>query len=656
MAEASESTDRAQLDLDFPFAFGASFLRDHAGQIITDPRIALIEMVANGYDAGATQVSIRWPSSVGDPWSLEDNGTGMTPAEFSRRWKTLSYNRNQEQGELVEFPPGTSARKRLAFGRSGKGRHASFCFSDEYEVETWKAGQCITVRVTLPAGGQEPFHCEVLSKSPKAGHGTVVRGRADRGLLPDEEIRELIGAKFLVDPAFCVSVNGSRIDLLKLEALTTELIDVPNHGKIEIHRLDAPAQDRTARLRGITWWVNDRMVGDPSWEGLDGEGHYLDGRTSEAKRYSFVVKADILPREDIKQDWSGFHANARVNAVREAVHQHVVKTLYGLLADDRKRRKRTALSRHKSLIRELPGASKRILGTFIDEVQEKCPTLSERDLLRTVEIYGKLEQARSSYDLLEQLASCSPEDLDTWNRLMQRWTATSAEIVLGELQQRLTLIVRLQKLVRLSGSDELHDLQPLFERGLWIFGPEYEAVDFRSNRGMTDVVRRFFNRPEEEASRRRPDFIALPDKSIGFYGADNYEEGGEVRGVRKVLIVELKRTGLELTQQELDQARGYSRELRDRGCAQPDTEIVAYVLGTSIEHGVEDVTIGNRTKIQPTTYDTVLSRAQARTFNLQRKLESLGQPIERDPDVEDVLSEQQSGDLFDDGLQASPPQ
>ena len=655
MADESESTGGAQLDLDFPFAFGTSFLRDHAGQIITDPRIALIEMVANGYDAGATQVSIRWPNSVGDPWSLEDNGSGMTPAEFSRRWKTLSYNRTLEQGEFVEFPPGTSARRRLAFGRSGKGRHASFCFSDEYEVETWKAGQCITACVKLTSGGQEPFHCEVLSDSPKAGHGTVVRGRADRGLLPDVEIRELIGAKFLVDPAFYVSVNGSRIDLLTLEALTTELVDVPNQGKIEIHRLDAPVQDRTARLRGITWWVNDRMVGEPSWEGLDGEGHYLDGRTSEAKKYSFVVKADLL-RADVKQDWSGFHANARVNAVRDAVHQHVVKALHGLLADDRKRRKRSALSQQKSLIRELPGASKRILGKFIDEVQEKCPTLSERDLLRTVEIYGKLEHARSSYDLLEQLASCSPEDLDTWNRLMQRWTATGAELVLGELQQRLTLVARLQKLVRLSGSDELHDLQPLFERGLWVFGPEYEAVDFRSNRGMTEVVRNFFGRPEEEASRRRPDFIALPGRSIGFYGADSYEEGGEVRGLRKVLIVELKRTGFELTQEELDQARDYASELRKRGCAQRETEIVAYVLGTSIEPGVEDVAIGNHTKIQPTTYDTVLSRAHARTFNLQRKLESMGQTVERDLDVEDVLAEQQSGDLFEESLQASPPQ
>ncbi len=655
MAEDGESKSGAQGNLDFPFAFGASFLRDHAGQIITDPRIALIEMVANSYDAGATEVSIQWPSTVGDPWSLQDNGTGMTGVEFSRRWKTLSYNRTHDQGEYVEFPPGTAARKRLAFGRSGKGRHAAFCFSDEYEVETWKAGECITARVKLTSGGQEPFHCEVLSESHKAGHGTVVRGRADRSLLSDVATRELIGAKFLVDPAFCVLVNGYRLDLLALEALSTEPIDIPNQGRIEVHRLEAPVQDRTARLRGITWWVNDRMVGEPSWEGLDGEGHYLDGRTSEAKKFSFVVKADLL-RDDVKQDWSGLHANARVNAVREAVHQHVVKTLHGLLADDRKRRKRSALSQHKSLIRELPGASKRILGKFIDEVQEKCPTLSERDLLRTVEIYGKLERARSNYELLEQLASCSPEDLDTWNRLMQRWTATSAEMVLGELQQRLTLVVKLQKLVRISGADELHDLQPLFERGLWIFGPEYEAVDFRSNRGMTEIVRNFFGRPQEDASRRRPDFIALPNRSIGFYGADSYEDGGEVRGLRKILIVELKRTGLEITQQELDQARDYASELRKRGCAQKETEIVAYVLGTTIEPGVENVAIGDYTRIQPTTYDTVLSRAHARTFNLQRRLESASEP-EKDPDVEDVLSEQQSGDLFGEKLsQASPLQ
>ena len=91
-----------------------------------------------------------------------------------------------------------------------------------------------------------------------------------------------------------------------------------------------------------------------------------------------------------------------------------------------------------------------------------------------------MEQARSGYDLLKQLQECSPEDLDTWNRLMQKWTATNAEIVLNELEHRLRLIKRLQELVDSPKADELHDLQPLFERGLWMFGVEYEAIDFRS--------------------------------------------------------------------------------------------------------------------------------------------------------------------------------
>ena len=60
--------------------------------------------------------------------------------------------------------------------------------------------------------------------------------------------------------------------------------------------------------------------------------------------------------------------------------------------------------------------SKKAIGQFIDEVQEKCPTISDRDLSRTVQVLAKLEKSRSGYDLLTQLAACSPDDLDTWMR------------------------------------------------------------------------------------------------------------------------------------------------------------------------------------------------------------------------------------------------
>ncbi len=113
------------------FSFGSNFLKDHAGHIISDPRTAITELISNAYDAGATVVEIQWPDNAEGQFSISDNGIGMTAEEFDRRWKELSYDRLKEQGSTVEFPPGVAKRQRTAFGRNGKGRHATFCYADE---------------------------------------------------------------------------------------------------------------------------------------------------------------------------------------------------------------------------------------------------------------------------------------------------------------------------------------------------------------------------------------------------------------------------------------------------------------------------------------------------------------------------------------------
>src|SRR5271165_4428327 len=70
--------------------FGKGFLHDHVGQIVDDPTIAISELVANCYDAGADEVHVRWPNLPGETVSVTDNGTGMTRQEFELRWRTLS--------------------------------------------------------------------------------------------------------------------------------------------------------------------------------------------------------------------------------------------------------------------------------------------------------------------------------------------------------------------------------------------------------------------------------------------------------------------------------------------------------------------------------------------------------------------------------------
>jgi hypothetical protein len=229
---------------------------------------------------------------------------------------------------------------------------------------------------------------------------------------------------------------------------------------------------------------------------------------------------------------------------------------------------------------------------------------------------------------------------------MGSWDAGTAEIVLNELEKRLTLLKRLDERVGKSTSDELHVLQPLFERGLWIFGPEYEGIEFRSNRGMAEVVKAFLGAPEAEVSRRRPDLVALADRSVGIYSADAYGDDGEVHGVSKVLIVELKRGGFTLAQRELDQARDYALELRDHGCVQTNTLVECWVLGSMCPPSLQFNRIGDFRKISPATYSTVLARAQARLFHLQQQIDRSLQDRFFDPEIEEVLASSEADNLL----------
>ena len=118
-----------------------------------------------------------------------------------------------------------------------------------------------------------------------------------------------------------------------------------------------------------------------------------------------------------------------------------------------------------------------------------------------------------------------------------------AKIALDEIGSRLKLIRELHVKLRDKSADEVQELQPLFERGLWIFGPEFETVEFTSNRGMTEVIRKIFS-GSVPGSRQRPDFVVTPDSTVGLYSRPSYDEQHNPKGVDTLVIVEIKRVGL----------------------------------------------------------------------------------------------------------------
>jgi hypothetical protein len=184
---------------------------------------------------------------------------------------------------------------------------------------------------------------------------------------------------------------------------------------------------------------------------------------------------------------------------------------------------------------------------------------------------------------------------------------------------------------------------------LWIFGPEYEAVEFTSNRSMATTIRELLGDTADSDCRLRTDFVALPDRSIGVYSADSFNADSEVDGVREVLIIELKKGGATIGVDEIHQGEGYARELRRRNTVDPQTKIDVYVLGTKVADA-DDSTIGTNIRIMPRMYDIILKRAEARTFHLLRRIEESQPGAQTDEEVDEVLAE----GLFADSVPPLP--
>lgn len=90
--------------------------------MIGDDRLAVFELVKNGYDADATQVSIVVDLRSRSEQSIvvQDNGTGMTLADITGKWLELATDsrRKDRTARSKRF-------RRLALGEKGVGRIAS---------------------------------------------------------------------------------------------------------------------------------------------------------------------------------------------------------------------------------------------------------------------------------------------------------------------------------------------------------------------------------------------------------------------------------------------------------------------------------------------------------------------------------------------------
>lgn len=609
----------------FPSLYEDDYIIRSLGTIVSQPDIALTELVANAWDAGATNVYISIPENNNQILYVEDDGVGMSEEEFKQHWMKLRYNRLKNQGRDVIFPDGVN-NKRIAFGRNGVGRHGLFCFGNEYVVITQKYGKKLTFKIK-PNVQNEPFAVIERKEEISDGHGTRLEVVVTKNLPKPNKMIEILSARFLHDPQFRITVNHTTLDISDLTG-GQEPIELRVEGtdiELTAYFIDTTKAGRKSIFQGIAFWQSGRLVGEPSW--VLGKTMILDGRTTLAKRYTFIFKSEDLS-DYIKEDWSGFkdcdETEMMFNKVESFVNQcfdDTASTSAEIVTENLDSSIKASLKTLNPLVREE-------VKDVITGIVKNNPKVKQDSVDLVVQTVINLEKSKNGHDLLEKLSHLSADDINGLNELLSKWTVGDALVVLNEIDRRLSIITAIRKLSSEKTTDELHVLHPMIAESRWLFGPEYESSEYIFNRQMRTAVSKIFGEDKLHTVdinyKKRPDLICLPSSTIGVTGIEEMTADLNLAKVRKLLLIELKKGAFKITREERNQAQGYVEDLLASNLGN-ECQITAYVVGDSIADNLKSpikVGDGDQGTIYVTTYDQLVDTAERRMFGLRQIIAS----------------------------------
>lgn len=609
--------------------FEEDYLVRTLGAIAHSPDVALTELVANAWDAGADSVRITIPEKDDDLLIIEDTGEGLTHEQFQNRWMKLGYNRVKHQGTKVTFPPGKSGN-RQAYGRNGVGRHGLLCFANEYKVITRNNGEENKYIIRTHTENSPFIIANHEQRLGKFGNGTRLEVHIQRNSPSAERILEILSIRFLHDPQFSVIINGQSLALGDHKGcIDSKEIETTTGIKASFYFFDSSKAARSTLYQGVAFWQSGRLIGEPSW--IVGNESILDGRTAFAKRYTMVVSSNDLA-EYISEDWTSLIPCPQIAELQKEVRDYAEDVFGRLAKESMGNTKAEVHKQFEDILPSLSPLAKYEVDEVIEAMSLKHPTIRPEMMTVAVEAAIHVAQTRAGTELLQKLSTMSEGDLEGLNTLLSQWTVKDALTVLDEIDRRISTIEAIRKLSSDSSVDELKVLHPLITASRWLFGPEFDSPEYASNRQLETIAKQIFKAKAGEYTfpnaKKRPDLLVLGTSTYSITGIQSTNPNSSLEETTKILIIELKRGGFELTRQERNQLQGYIEDIFGCGVLQNSPYISGYLVGMKFEKtGLSGVTVNHPTndkveagKLTVTTFSQLVDTAEKRMFKLRSTL------------------------------------
>ncbi|MEU1210349.1 ATP-binding protein [Nocardia sp. NPDC005825] len=556
----------------------------------------LAELIANSYDADATEVEVVLPwgamlagtiRSADEPAYeivVSDNGHGMTAAEVNEHYLMVGSDRRVRTGSDL-----SRERRRPVMGRKGIGKLAAFGICRTIEVIT--AGSRDDDRTPM---GWNVSHivmdlddmlCDTESDyfpRPGALDGTVTASRGTTIILRNffrkrvnsgTELNRQLAARFgierqdwRVEVRNAIGRESFVLSRLPIDVMEETRIDV-SRVPVRFGRQYLPVTGwiayskqpyRDEAMAGVRIYARGKIVAQTRDFGIS------SGFTGEFKLRSYLVGAievDWLDDDDdlVRSDRQDIIWNSPRGEALAQWGQALIKEI-GRLGEKSVRRRvweefveRSRI--HETLDAIAPGDrlfrdsvldAARILVAHKDRASLDDPAHLE-NMLRLALSLGP---QRSLLDTLKEIAEDADPELDVVVALFER--ARVAEIYsLGQIaSERVAVVDRLRSLIDDRRSLE-RPFQELIESAPWLLAPEWTPL------GMNESLKRVrasferwyaqkFGTPLVTSSigseKREPDFVLLHDSG-------------------ELWIVEIKRMDYHLTDEEYNRAVNYLYEL-----------------------------------------------------------------------------------------------
>tara|TARA_B110000971_G_C20029282_1_gene510544 strand:+ start:300 stop:1238 length:939 start_codon:yes stop_codon:yes gene_type:complete len=255
----------------------------------------LAELVANSYDANATEVTIYLnDTSEEKTITVEDNGDGMTRKEVNEDFLMIGRNRREDG----------STAKRRPIGKKGVGKLSFFGIAGEFVVETRKDNELTGFAMNhseileeTEIGDYSPKELSEKEFSLKEGNGTRISlNQLKRKTNFDADgLARALCKYFIFDSDFQVFIkrnekppievnNDLRLDVLNVEFSWKIPEDIKeqelqdyflNNGISGVIVTSTASVPPSTQLRGITLFSRTKLVNKPEAFGNAASNYYF---------------------------------------------------------------------------------------------------------------------------------------------------------------------------------------------------------------------------------------------------------------------------------------------------------------------------------------------------------------------------------------------